>query len=140
MNVLKYRGFEIGVVTATNSHIASAAVRESGYPVDRLVGQASETVAGRLSGFPPPGFRVNYGEGKTENILRSFGSEPLFAAGDSDGDYEMLTGFPGTELRLVIRRGTNGRIRTLLERTDEEGCLRQDVDPRSGTFIGMGAG
>ena len=139
MNVLKHRGFEIGVVTATNVHIASAAVRESGYPVDRLVGQACEITAGRLSGFPAPGFRVNYGAGKTENILRSFGREPELAAGDSDGDYEMLTEFPGTELRLIIRRGTDVRIRALLERTDEEGYLRQDVDPRSGKFIGMGA-
>jgi len=139
MEVLKYNGFEIGVVTATNSHIASAAVRESGYPVDRVVGQASEIVAGRLSGFPPPRFPVNYGTGKTENILRFFGREPELAAGDSDGDYEMLTAFPGTELRLVIHHGAGGRIQRLLERTEEEGYLRQDVDRRSGRFIGMGA-
>jgi phosphoserine phosphatase len=136
MKAMKSHGFEIGVVTATNSHIVSGAVEAARYPVDRLVGQASETEAGRLNGYPPPGFPVNWGEGKAENIRRSFKREPVFAAGDSDGDCEMLTGFPETELRLLIHRGRPGRIRTLVERAGEDGYLIQEVDCRTGKFIG----
>ena len=36
--------------------------------------------------------------------------DPLFAAGDSDGDYEMLTGFPGMKLSLVWNRVKGGDI------------------------------
>ena len=136
MEAMRYRGFEIGVVTATNTHIVSGAIEAARYPVDRLVGQASETVADRLNGHPPPDFPANYGAGKAENIRRFFKREPVFAAGDSDGDYEMLTEFPETELRLVVHRGWSGRIQALHERAGDDGFLLQDVDPRTGKFIG----
>lgn len=135
MEVMRTHGFEIGVVTATNSHIVSGAVEAARYPVDRLIGQAAETASGRLNGYPPADFPVNWGEGKAENIRRSFRRGPVFAAGDSDGDYEMLTGFPETELRLLIRRGWPGRIRALHERAGNGRFLSQDVDPRTGRFI-----
>lgn len=135
MEAMKTHGFEIGVVSATNSHIVSGAIEAARYPVDRLVGQASETESGRLNGYPPPDFPVNYGEGKAENIRRFFKRGPVFAAGDSDGDYEMLAGFPETELRLIIERRFGGRIGTLIERTGEGGFLSQDVDCRSGKFV-----
>lgn len=48
--------------------------------------------------------------------------DPIFSAGDSDGDYEMLTGFPGMKLSLIWNRVKGGPIGTLCrEAVDQAG-------------------
>jgi phosphoserine phosphatase len=65
-------------------------------------------------------------QGKVEAINRVIKqqlgrtSDPLFAAGDSDGDYEMLTGFPGMKLALIWNRLKGGDIGKLCQKAVDE--------------------
>jgi phosphoserine phosphatase len=62
------------------------------------------------------GWVKTYGHGKVEAINKviktGFGRnlDPLFSAGDSDGDYEMSTEFPEMKLSLIWDRGKGGKI------------------------------
>jgi phosphoserine phosphatase len=63
-----------------------------------------------------PGWAKTYRQGKVDAIDQAIKAglgknwDPLFAAGDSDGDYEMLTGFPGMKLSLIWNRVKGGDI------------------------------
>ena len=46
--------------------------------------------------------------------------DPLFSAGDSDGDYEMSTSFPGMKLTLIWNRVKGGDIGTLCRQAFDE--------------------
>jgi len=46
--------------------------------------------------------------------------DPLFGAGDSDGDVEMLTKFPGMKLALIWNRSKGGEIGKLCKQAKEE--------------------
>ncbi len=46
--------------------------------------------------------------------------DPLFSAGDSDGDYEMSTGFPGMQLTLILNRVLGGDIGKLCKQAVDE--------------------
>ena len=46
--------------------------------------------------------------------------DPIFSAGDSDGDYEMLTSFPGMRLSLIWNRVKGGLIGTLCKNAVEQ--------------------
>jgi phosphoserine phosphatase len=73
-----------------------------------------------------PGWVRTYRQGKVEAIDRAIKTglgkawDPLFAAGDSDGDYEMLTAFPGMKLSLVWNRAKGGDIGRLSRQAVEE--------------------
>jgi phosphoserine phosphatase len=72
------------------------------------------------------GWVKTVGEGKVEAINRIIKqklgktADPLFAAGDSDGDYEMLTRFPGMKLVLIWNRLKGGDIGKLCKQAVEE--------------------
>jgi hypothetical protein len=57
---------------------------------------------------------LNWGPGKTEVIKRELVSKkgygPIFVAGDSDGDYDMLRDFSDTQLGLIVNRLKKGKI------------------------------
>ena len=57
---------------------------------------------------------LNWGPGKTEVIKRELvarkGYGPIFVAGDSDGDYDMLRDFPDTKLSVIVNRMKKGKI------------------------------
>jgi len=65
-------------------------------------------------------------QGKVDAIGRVIKSglgknwDPLFAAGDSDGDYEMLTGFPDMKLALIWNRVKGGDIGKLCKQAVDE--------------------
>jgi phosphoserine phosphatase len=62
------------------------------------------------------GWVKTYGHGKVEAINRLIKTglkknwDPLFSAGDSDGDYEMSTEFPDMKLSLIWDRGKSSKI------------------------------
>jgi phosphoserine phosphatase len=66
------------------------------------------------------------GAGKVEAINRVIKSglgrnwSPIFSAGDSDGDYEMLTMFPDMKLSLIWNRVKGGNIGKLCRQAAEE--------------------
>lgn len=65
-------------------------------------------------------------QGKVDAINKKIKQElgkdwdPLFSAGDSDGDYEMLTEFPGMKLRLIWNRVKGGDIGLLCKKAVDE--------------------
>jgi phosphoserine phosphatase len=133
---LRSSGCRVIVSTASNPLIIEAMIPLAGFSAGLVLGQASGTARGRLLGTLAPGLRSNYGKGKVENLLRRLDREPALAAGDSPGDYEMLTAFPATRLKLLIRRPRPEKMAALYRRAlgGDPHFLVQDVDRRRGEF------
>lgn len=93
------------------------------------------------------GWVKTYGQGKVEAINEVIKTEfgrnldPLFSAGDSDGDYEMSTEFPDMKLSLIWDRGKGGKIGKLcmLAKQSEDGntprYILQGRDENTGIAI-----
>jgi phosphoserine phosphatase len=136
-HVLKKAGCRVIVSTASNPLIIEAMILQTGFAAERVIGQASGLAKGRLLGTLAPGMQSNFGYGKVENLRHLLDREPAFAAGDSPGDHEMLTAFPATRLKLLIRRSGPGKMGTLYRRAldGDPRFLLQDVNRKMGTFI-----
>jgi hypothetical protein len=134
------RGGEVVVSSASNRQLVEKAIVLTGFPCRRVIGMELKIAGDRFGRALAPGLRPNLGQGKVANIRRRLAGEPVLAAGDSDNDYEMLTSFPATRLRLVIDRRARGKIARLvgLARKGEGGFLAQDTDPRAGKFAAAG--
>ena len=74
----------------------------------------------------PEGWVETFRQGKVEAIEQVIKTglgknrDPIFSAGDSDGDYEMLTSFPGMKLTLIWNRVKGGLIGTLCKLAVEQ--------------------
>jgi len=82
--------------------------------------------AGRILPEYKAGWVQTFRQGKVEAIHRVIKTElgrnwdPIFSAGDSDGDYEMCTGFPDMKLSLIWNRVKGGDIGSLCIHAVEE--------------------
>lgn len=144
MAALARAGFEVFVVSASAEPIVEAAAEVLGYPVGResIFGLRLERESGRLTSRLEPAGRypLPYREGKVEVVRTRLPAAPLLVAGDSDGDYEMLTAFSETEIRLVVNRLQGGDIGSLYEAPDEplddgSRTLLQGRDERACRFL-----
>lgn len=87
---------------------------------------------------------MTWGPGKVELIRKHFisskGYPPLLVCGDSDGDYDMLAGFEGTKLSLIVNRLKKGRIGGLCELAIKQSndpnprYILQGIDENTGLF------
>jgi hypothetical protein len=59
------------------------------------------------------GYAITYRQGKADVLNNLVGQAPIFAAGDSDTDFEMMTNFPETKMSLVVNRLKGGDIGSL---------------------------
>lgn len=100
MALLRDRGFDVWIVSATSQPIVEAAAGRLGMPPDRCIGVRFETRGGVLSALSD---QVTYRAGKVEAIRRFIGKRPRFAAGDWFTDMEMLDYCDG--IRLLLDRG-----------------------------------
>jgi len=134
--VLKKAGCRVLVSTASNPMIVEAMMSCAGFAAEKVLGQASGMAKGRLLGSLAPGLKSNFGNGKVENLRRALDREPVFTAGDSPGDYEMLTALPGTRLKLLVRRLRPGKMSALYRqaRNGDPHFLLQDVNRGLGKF------
>ncbi|MCU0236387.1 MAG: haloacid dehalogenase-like hydrolase [Acidobacteria bacterium] len=134
------RGGEVVVSSASNRQLVEKAIDLTGFPCRRVIGMELKIAGDRFGGALAPGLRPNLGRGKVANIRRRLGGEPVLVAGDSSNDFEMLTAFPATRLRLVIDRRAGGAIRRLVELAHggADGFLVQEIDPRAGKFTSAG--
>jgi phosphoserine phosphatase len=134
--VLTNAGCRVIISTASNPLIIETMMQRTGFVSKQVIGMASQIENGIFLGVLAPGLALNFGPGKAENLRQMLDQEPVFAAGDSSGDYEMLTAFPGTRLKLLIRRGQPGKIAALYEKAlaGNPHYLLQDVDPAAGQF------
>jgi len=116
MALLRARGFDVWIVSATSQPIVEAAAGRLGMPPDRCIGVRFETSGGILSALSD---QVTYRAGKVEAIRRFIGKRPRFAAGDWFTDLEMLDYCDG--MRLLLDRGN----RDLVEYGKEHGWMIQ---------------
>jgi phosphoserine phosphatase len=135
MRALGEAGVEVYVVTASQQHLVEGAIEALGYPVprERVYGMRLVEEGGRLlpDSVDVARYPLTWRGGKREVIERFLPAAPVLVGGDSDTDFEMLTGFAETELRLVINRHKAGDIQAIF---DDERTLLQGRDERQGRF------
>jgi hypothetical protein len=128
-------GVKVYVITASQEQLVEGALDELGYPHDMVTvyGMRLQERDGRLQPhmLDQAEWPHTTREGKRALIQRELDTPPVLVAGDSDNDFEMLTGFEETEVRLVIERGYGGEIRSL---DDDERTLLQGRDEPNGCF------
>ncbi len=118
MSKQRAAGWKVWVVSASFEPVIQAVGAINGYdvPENRVIGvrlkmNASGTYIAELS--DEPGYALTQRMGKAI-VIRNFIKEaPLFVAGDSDGDFEMMTQFPETKLIYLINRVKGGDIGSL---------------------------
>jgi phosphoserine phosphatase len=130
------RGAEVVVSSASNRQLVEKMIVMTAFPCRRVIGMALPVSDGRFGAGLETGLRPNLGPGKVENIRFHIGREPVFAAGDSDNDAELLSSFASTRMRLIVGRGSGKKIAALARRAlaKEAGYLWQGVDKCKGKF------
>jgi phosphoserine phosphatase len=134
--ILKKAGCQVIVSTASNPLIIETMMQRIGFAAELVIGMASRLEGDRLQGTLEPGLEPNFGPGKVQNMRQLLDQEPVFVAGDSSGDYEIMTAFPGTRLKLIIRRRQPGKMAALYKKAlaGDPQYLLQDVNPATGQF------
>jgi len=136
------RGGEVVVSSASNRRLVEKIISLTGFPCREVIGMELAMAGGRFGGTLKPGLHPNLGPGKVANIRNRLDSEPVLVAGDSSNDYEMLTSFRSTRLRLVVDHGKKGKIALITRRArrGESGYLAQEIDHGRGEFSRTGSG
>lgn len=136
MTVMRSIGMTVCIISASEQHLVEGAVQALAYPVDpaHIFGMRLRTEGGVLCPdlqnediYP-----VTYRRGKQQIVERFLQGVPVFAAGDSDTDYEMLTAFPELDCRLLVDRRQTGLVEALFH---DPKTLVQGRDERCGTFL-----
>lgn len=144
MAALRAHGFDVYVVTASFGPVVAAAAARYGVPDDHVIGMRLERRAdGAFADRPIP--PATYRQGKVDAIRAFAPRDPVFAAGDSDTDVEMLL-MPSVQLRLIIdrkRKGDIGRLAAKGRRGDAgyllQGRADYDADAAKGAWNGTTA-
>ncbi|MGV8134666.1 MAG: HAD family hydrolase [Mangrovibacterium sp.] len=134
INTFKDHGIDVFIVSASFKPVVEvfSGIGTFGYNVasDHVIAMELNTDQnGRILPQYKNGWVKTYAHGKVEAINKVVKTrlgrnwDPLFSAGDSDGDYEMSTEFPEMKLSLIWDRGKTGRIGELcsLARQQETG-------------------
>ena len=118
---LREQGFDVWICSAAvqEAILKPACAPEFGYgnSPDRVIGmRLQRDEQGRILPRLLENYPATYGPGKTEVIrqllVSRYGYGPALVAGDSEGDENMLSDFPDTQLSLIVDR--NPRPETLL--------------------------
>lgn len=118
MDAFRQNGFDVYVSTASLEDVVAvfATNPKYGYHVERenVLGLRLEQNGDTYKNAYRKDWPLNWGPGKSAVIKRELvttkGYGPVFVAGDSDGDYDMLRDFKETEIGLVVNRMKKGKI------------------------------
>lgn len=142
---LKAAGIDVYIVSASLETIveAMACGPEFGFDMvpDNVFGLRMKAAAeGRFSADYDDGYIQTFKEGKTgaikAYIAPSHGDRgPCLVAGDSNGDYNMLTDFDDMRVGLIINCGNGGNIGALAASGDPKIAV-QERDLARGKFLG----
>ncbi|MBV8625112.1 MAG: haloacid dehalogenase-like hydrolase [Herbaspirillum sp.] len=118
MDSLRRNGIDVYVCTASLEDVVAvfATQPKYGYDVARenVIGLRLERNGDRLRNAYLKDWPLTWGPGKTvaikQVLVAQKGYGPIFVAGDSDGDYDMLRDFPETQYGLIVNRMKNGKI------------------------------
>lgn len=124
-------GIEVFVVSASYKPVVETfgGIGNFGYnvPAENVIAMELATDAnGKIIPQYKEGWVKTQRQGKVEAINQKIKQElgrnwdPLFSAGDSDGDYEMSTEFPGMKLTLIWNRVKGGDIGKLCRQAVDE--------------------
>jgi phosphoserine phosphatase len=126
---LRANGFKTFIVSGGSIEFMRPwAEKAYGIPPEQIIGTITETKFGFVNGQPvltraPKIDFVDDGPGKPVGIDRGIGRQPLFAFGNSDGDWRMLQRTAG---------GTGPRFMGLVHHTDSEREFAYDRASRIG--------
>ena len=118
ISVLQEYGFDVWIISATSQPIVEAAGDFLGVPRRKCIGVRFVVKDGVLVSLAET---VTYREGKVEAIKKFIGKMPVFVAGDSYTDWEMLDYCDGVS--LLLDRGKQD----LVEYGKEHGWLIQPL-------------
>ncbi|MGG1658953.1 haloacid dehalogenase-like hydrolase [Brevibacillus sp. NRS-1366] len=118
MNTLRANGIDVYVVSASLEDVVRvfATLPKYGYnlPSENVIGMRLETQNGVITNKYLPNYPITVGHGKTEVIQsileKKYGHGPILIAGDSNGDFEMMTELGSVKLVLVVNRVKGGKI------------------------------
>ena len=114
---LRDQHFEIFVVTASAEAVVQGLAAHLKFPVAAAhvfgIRPCVEGGVFTTRTTPVDVYPLTYRRGKVEVIRRFLPAAPRLVAGDANTDFEMLTAFPETNLRLVVNRNLQGEIRSL---------------------------
>lgn len=117
VQLCKKHGIDVYVCTASLEDIVAAfacnPLFEYDIPRDNVIGMRLATRDGRYIPSYQPNYAFNYRKGKRENVSELIaktrgGRGPLIVGGDSDGDWEMLSGFGDTRAGLILNKFRDG--------------------------------
>jgi hypothetical protein len=127
----KDNGIEVFIVSASYKPVVEvfSGLKSFGYnvPAENVIAMELATDnAGVILPQYKEGWVKTLRQGKVEAINQVIKTglgrdwDPLFSAGDSDGDYEMLTAFPDMKLSLIWNRVKGGDIGRLSKQAVDE--------------------
>lgn len=118
MNTFRSNGIDVYVVSASLEDVVRvfATLPKYGYnlPSENVIGMRLATENGLITNKYQADYPITVGHGKTEVIQsvleKKYGYGPIFIAGDSNGDFEMMTELKSVKLVLVVNRVKGGKI------------------------------
>lgn len=133
MDIMRTHGIDVYVSTASLEDVVAVFANHPKYGFhvarENVLGLRLEQVGGLFKNAYLKDWPLNWGPGKTELIKRELqgkkGYGPLFVAGDSDGDYDMLRDFPDTQLGLIVNRLKKGKIGELCKAAVDSGAANK---------------
>jgi phosphoserine phosphatase len=120
MAMMREAGFDVWVITASFEGTVQSVSEPDAYgyevPNDHVIGnRLKQDADGKY--LPEvddsEGYAITYRQGKADVLRNLVGKAPIFAAGDSDTDFEMMTSFAETKMSLVVNRLKGGDIGSL---------------------------
>lgn len=119
-NALQRNGFDVYICSASLESVVEAMACDPAYGLgvdeDHVFGiRLAQTSDGRLKAIGDSTYAQTYREGKVQCIKDLIASEhggrgPALVAGDSNGDFAMLTAFPDLKVGLIINCLRTGAI------------------------------
>jgi len=110
-------GVDVFICTASLDEIviafASNPLFEYNIPRENVIGMRLQTRDGRYMAAYQQNYAFNYRKGKRDNVSELIaksrgGRGPVIVGGDSDGDWEMLSGFGDTKTGLILNKYREG--------------------------------
>ena len=131
ISTFRSHAIDVFIVSASYKPVveAFAGIGKYGYnvPPENVIAMELETGSdGKILPRYKDGWVKTFGQGKVEAIRKTIKErlgkdyDPVFSAGDSDGDYEMSTGFPGMKISLLWNRMKGGKIGELCQKAAKE--------------------
>lgn len=138
-NALKNNGIEVYIVSASLEDVVEVFATDPSYGYnlseDKVFGMRLEMKDGKYTTEYKKDYPQTQTKGKVQTINKFIkpnheGKEPILVAGDSSGDYNMLTEFNSTEVLLIMKR--KGKLDDLIK---DPRAIVQQRNSQTGLFI-----